>query len=180
MVWKWQQSTSSLPYYAENVILSEELGHKTREAEEEENLQDSDNDTNAFEEETVHTVTFKCIGVTRERRYQNTLRIACERICDGYTVPVRLTPEPNNIYDSKAIVFECNIFDKWEKIGYIIKEFLKTVHAAMDCKEITSVAFFWIKYISDWRQSGPGYFTGINISKKGNWDKAVLKYCSTR
>lgn len=62
----------------------------------------------------------------------------------------------------------------------IIKELLETVHAAMDSKEITSVAFSWIKYITDWRQSGPGYFAGIDISKKGNWDKGVLKYCSTR
>ena len=43
------------------------------------------------------------------------------------------------------------------KLAIIIKELLETVHAAMDSKEITSVAFSWIKYITDRRRSGPGY-----------------------
>ena len=61
----------------------------------------------------------------------------------------------------------------------VIKELLDIVHASIECKEIKKVQFSWIKFITDWRQSGPGYFAGIAISKNGNWDKKALKCSST-
>ena len=37
-------------------------------------------------------------------------------------------PEPNNQYDSKAIAFVCNIDEKWQRIGYIVRKSLDHVH----------------------------------------------------
>ena len=126
----------------------------------------------------THTVTFKCIGAHREE-YQDTLREARNRLAKGFTVPVRLNPEPHNVKDSKAIAFQCELDGKWIRIGYVIKELLDKVHAALSDKKIVNVRFSWIKYITDWRRSGPGYFAGINISKNGDWDPIISQCSST-
>ena len=102
----------------------------------------------------THTVVFKCIGCVRDAEYQNTLRAVRDLIAQGEFVPVRLNPEPTNIKDARAIAFECNIKDQWKKV-YVLKELLDDVHAAINRKEIISVKFGWIKYITDWTRSGP-------------------------
>ena len=43
---------------------------------------------------------------------------------------MRMRPEPTNIFDSRAIVFECESENKWKKIGYVVTEILEPVHAA--------------------------------------------------
>lgn len=127
-----------------------------------------------------HTVKFKCIGDTLDISYQTTLRRARDLRNSGVNVPVRLQPEPSNPVDSKAIAFVCEVDGKWHRIGYVVTEVLDEVHAALHGGRITSVRFAWIKYISDWTRSGPGYFTGINITRYGNWSSNVLYYSSTR
>ena len=117
----------------------------------------------------THTVTFKCTGAHREE-YQDTLREARNRLAKGFTVPVRLNPEPHNVKDSKAIAFQCELDGKWIRIGYVVKELLGKVHAALSDKNIVSVRF---SCITDWRRSGPGYFAGINISRNGYWDTII-------
>ena len=67
---------------------------------------------------------------------KNTLCGACNRLAKGFTVPVRLNPEPHNVKDSKAIAFQCELDRKWTQIGYVMKELLDVhvhvvhVHAA--------------------------------------------------
>lgn len=96
-------------------------------------------------------------------------------------VPVRLTPEPNNPYDSQAIAFECQLKDKkWRRIGYVVREALEEMHRALNNGDILSVRFGWIKFIADWYMSGPGYFAGIKISKRGDWPASVVRCGSTR
>ena len=43
------------------------------------------------------------------------------------------------------------------------------------CQEnlILNVKFGWIRYVTDWRRSGPGYFAGIAVTKKGQWEANV-------
>lgn len=59
----------------------------------------------------------------------------------GYTVPVRMRPEPTNIVNSRAIVFECELDGKWKKIGYVVSDILDEVHAAISSNLIISVKF---------------------------------------
>ena len=95
----------------------------------------------------THTVMFKCIGSVRDMASQEVLSKASAKWSEGCVVPVRLTPEPTNPKDSKAIAFECLVSDKWERIGYVVKEALDSVHCALSESQILSVQFDWIKYI---------------------------------
>lgn len=128
----------------------------------------------------THTVMFKCIGVTRDQEFQDTLSSAHQLLRENTNVPVRLVPEPNNLFDSKAIAFECQLDSKWRKIGYVVHEALEETHAALTHGDILNVRFGWIKYITDWYMSGPGFFAGINVSKKGSWFADVIRCGSTR
>ena len=149
---------------------------------------EKDSETECHEEEqtgqlipyVTHTVVFKCIGSVRDADYQNTLRVARDLIARGETVPVRVNPEPTNIKDARALVFECEIDKEWKKVGYVVKEVLEDVRSAINKKEIFNVKFDWIKYITDWTRSGPGYFAVIRISKNGDWGPKVTQYSSTR
>lgn len=89
--------------------------------------------------ECIHTIIFKCIGSTREKMYQKVLEKARDRIQEGFTVPVRLTPEPYNMYDSEAVAFECNLDGEWKKVGYVVHEVLPEVHAALQEKKRSRV-----------------------------------------
>ena len=124
----------------------------------------------------VHTVVFKCVGVTKNTDSQTALRTARQRI-QTESYPVKLVPEPTNIKDSKAIAFHCKIGCRWIRIGYVVTEILDEVHAALQNNCILDVKFAWIKYIT---LSGPGYFAGISVTKKGKWPCKVVKYKSTR
>ena len=126
-----------------------------------------------------HTIVFKCIGAARDTLSQAALRCARDRMLHGWTVPVRMRPEPTNIADSRAIVFECELDTKWEKIGYVVSEILDEVHIAMTRNLIMSVDFKCIKYVTHWTRSGPGYFAGITVTKNGPWDHRVKLYSST-
>ena len=121
---------------------------------------------------------FKCIGAVRDGKSQEMLRIARDKIENGDSVLVKLVPEPTNPKDAKAVAFMSEIDGTWTRIGYVVKEVLEHVHEAMNAKQIVSVEFAWIKYITQWGESGPGYFAGISVSKEGPWDPQVTKYRS--
>ena len=81
--------------------------------------EEENNESNSMD--VVHALTFKCIGTTKEDRYQEILVEANLQRRSGKEVHVRLTPEPSNCYDSEAIAFECRTSaeNRWERIGYI-------------------------------------------------------------
>lgn len=95
-------------------------------------------------------------------------------------VPVRLFPEPGNLKDSNAIAFQCCIAGEWRKVGYVVKEALSEVHEALKGGTIIFVKFAWVKFLLCWSYSGPGYYAGIDISKRGNWSKNVVCCRSTK
>ena len=130
--------------------------------------------------ESRHTVTFKVIGCKKESRYQETLMWARDAMESGSVVKVELTPEPSNPYDPKAIAFRCLKDGQFHRIGYVVSEILDHVHASLQSDLVTDVSFKWIKYISDWTRSGPGFFAGINVTKLGRWPNAVVRAASTR
>ena len=122
----------------------------------------------------THAVIFKCIGVHKERRYQEILSEASTRLEDGQRVPVKLYPEPDNPVDSKAIAFMCQIVDSaWERIGYAVSEVLDELHDAISGGKIISVSFDYIKYSVHF--SKLGWYAGIRISRSGEWSSKVLR-----
>ena len=100
-------------------------------------------------------------------------------MASGGTVPVRMRFEPTNPVDSRAIMFECEIENKWRKIGYVVNEILDPVHAAITSGAIISVSFKCVKYVTHWTVSGPGYYAGINVTRHGPWNRLVKRYQST-
>ena len=122
---------------------------------------------------------FKCIGATRDTQSQAALCTARDKISNGWTVSVRMRPEPTNIVDSQAIMFECELDSKWKKIGYVVSNILNEVHTAMGANLIISVQFKCIKYVTHWSQSSPGYYAGISVTKNGTWDNKVKLFQST-
>ncbi len=146
--------------------------------------EDSSSDDSNFDGATTypdvpHTIVFKCIGASRDSQSQASLRTARGVIASGGTVPVRMRPEPTNIVDSRAIVFECEIEKKWRTIGYVVTEVLDHVHVAISSGSILSVNFKCIRYVTHWTVSGPGYYTVISVTKIGPWSRLVKRYQST-
>ena len=108
----------------------------------------------------THTVNFKCVGSVHDVCRQLILR-------DGGKVHVRIHPEPENQYDSKAIAFQCNIEREWQTIGYIVRECVDHVKEALQKKRILSVKL--AKYLVCWSHLGLGFYAAINISLNGEW-----------
>ena len=136
--------------------------------------------TSSPEPMQLHTINFKCIGCTRDHQSQQILQEVSQKLDIDEEVLVNLYPEPDNKFDNKAIAFKCFISGKWHRIGYVVKEVLTDVHDAMKKNLITAVKFAWVKYIVTWTRSGPGYFAGISITRKGMWSKEVCQSASTR
>lgn len=125
----------------------------------------------------THSVVFKCIGCTKEGRYQHILSMASKKIKQGQAVSVKLQKEPDNVKDSRAIAFVCNANCQWERIGYVVREALDAVCHAMDNNLINEVRFDWIKYIVHFKN--PGWYAGVAINKSGRWPTSVLR-CQTK
>lgn len=147
---------------------------------------ESDNESDADEEgteettpdEIEHKVTFKCIGCTKEQQYQQALIHAAQLRREGNNVEVKVEPEPTNPFDAKAIQVKCKIDGVWKRIGYLVSEVLDDVHEALKANRVISVDFEWIKFVVIWRT--PGWYAGINITRKGEWSKTVLISQSAR
>ena len=127
----------------------------------------------------VHTLTFKCIGATRDMQQQAVLQQVKQLLHENKEVPVKLSLKPDNPYDAKAIAFQCFLDGKWQRIGYVVREVLEEVHEAMRRSTVTSVSFTWAKYLVKWSVSGAGYYAGINITKRGQWSQTACRSAST-
>lgn len=116
---------------------------------------------------------FKCIGATRDKQQQLVLKSVCH-LPDKKVVPVKLQPEPNNPFDAKAIAFVTFVDDKWQRVGYVVRECLEDVHHAMRNGDIMKVEFAWVKYLLSFPRSGPGYYAAVNITSRGEWSRSVV------
>ena len=105
---------------------------------------DSDSESDGNQ---LHTITFKCIGSHKVKSYQDTLEKVAELLDTDKLVKVKLVPEPNNLYNSKAISFQCYIEGSWVIIGYIADELLNDLHDALTNNAITNVEFGSVKYV---------------------------------
>ena len=126
----------------------------------------------------ISVVNFKCIGVTRDVSYQETLKNAFLATKEGKTVCVRLTPEPDNPYDSHAVAFECQVDGCWRVFGYVIKELFDPVLDAINKREIVSVDFAWIKY-KILKTTRAGYYTAVTVKKRNEWAPIVHRLSDT-
>ena len=169
VVWEWEHQNLEEHHHLSSSSSVAEQGNSDEE------ILYEDISTNS-----THKLTFKCIGVTRAAEYQSTLRKVRDAMIEGNSTSVKIMHEPTNPQDSQALAFVCEIDEQWHTIGYVIRELIEEVHSAMNSGDILSVEFSWVRYITDWSRSGPGFFAGISIEKKGRWSDTAVRYASTR
>ena len=126
----------------------------------------------------THTVTFKCIGTTKETQYQERLKQIAQLRDRGLQVSCRLKPEPDKPFDSNAIAFKCQIDGTWQVIGYIVREAVNEVHEDLAANKVIKVALDWVKFQLQWRSVG--WYAGVNISHSGQWSHTVIHCQSSR
>ncbi len=178
VVWKWEWSDSdseSSDNDSLNQFSDEEKNPYLLSESDEEALSKSDAEGNSL----THTITFKCMGSNYHPESQSTLSKVSELLRNGQVVPVQLSKEPDNEYDSQAITFQCQLESHWRCIGYVVKEALPAVHDVLNKKKIVSINFDWVKYLVNWSKSGPGFYAGIKISLNGKWPVEVWHCRST-
>lgn len=129
-------------------------------------------ETSAFD--MLCSVVFKCVGTMKEEKYQHILANTALAKRNKVKVKARMLPEPNNPVDAKAIAFQIltETENKWERVGYAL-------HREILAKNIVAVELEWIKFITHWHHSNPGWYCGIKITKKGLWDNNVMRCKST-
>ena len=172
-MWDWEWVDCSEDDDGDCVVASSsQEEHKCDEDEHDESESHDSSDSEDVPNIT-HTVIFKCIGVTKEHRYQDLLGLAKQKKRVGETVPVKLKKEPSNPIDSQAIAFMCKADKEWERIGYVVKEALPDVHKAIDNNKIIKVFFDWIRFIACFKP--PGLYAGIAITLNGTWSNAVIQ-----
>ena len=125
-----------------------------------------------FSPVVTHTVTFKCIGCTKDMKYQETLARVSQIRNRNVDVICKLYPEPNNPADARAIAFRVCLDKSWCTIGYVVKEALDEVHEAISAKKLTAVTVDWVKYIIYWRS--PGWYAGIKVTRIGEWSRTIV------
>ena len=128
--------------------------------------------------QVTHTVTFKCIGTTKEMQYQERLKQIAQLRSRGLEVPCQLKPEPDNPFDLNAIAFECQIDGMWQIIGYIVREALDDVHEVLAAKKVIKVALDWVNFQLQWRYVG--WYAGVNISRSGQWSPTIIRCQSSK
>ena len=165
MAWNWEWEEEASSDLEEDVDSREQYNPYIRS-----DSENSDDESISFSLPTqTHTVTFKCIGSTHDNNAQECLSKVSKVLREGGKVQTKMTPEPNNQYDSKAIAFFCKINDEWQRIGYVVREYLEHVHQALSERRILAVKLAWAKYLVCWPYSGPGFYARVNISVRGEW-----------
>ena len=91
---------------------------------------------------------------------------------------MKLVPEPTNPFNSRAISFQCHIDNSWKTIGYVAKEVCDSVHAALESNSVVSIKFAWAKY-KILRTTGLGFYTAIDVTRKGMWSTVVKQSANT-
>ena len=184
VLWKWHSlesddSTENESVEGEQTETREDGSGVSEEVNE--SVEDDGNDDGVASRVPItHGVVFKCIGVSRDPNSQYALSLASKEVGAGKTVPVELYPEVDNPKNARAIAFRCYVDKKWHRIGYIVDELLEAVHNALDKNEVLSVELEWAKFVIHWSKSGPGWYAGIKIVKKGEWPSVVVRSASTR
>ena len=118
VIWDWNK-TPVADTESDTLSESEALTTEYYQGEDHKEEDEKDEDTVMSKQALgTHTVTFKCIGATKDMEAQRALQRTSEQLRAGQQVPVDVFPEPLNQYDSRA--FKVHVADKWTTIGYVV------------------------------------------------------------
>ena len=85
-------------------------------------------------------------------------------------VPVKLTPELTNQFDSRAVAFHNG---SWQTISYVVREALDDVHDAIAHSKNVSVKLVWV------RKQSPRCYASIMVTRKVDRSRTVKRCCSS-
>ena len=165
VVYEWTDDIEESEHGSSSDVLSQDGSLST----------ESDIDT---EDTILDTVTFKCVGVTRDPSYQQALKVVNEQLQKGNNVPVKPVLEPTNPFDSHAVSFQCQLDGRWNVIGYVVQELSDHVRDVILTQNVVATKFLWVKY-KVVRTTGPGFYAAIEITRKGKWPPAVYKLANS-
>ena len=170
VIWRWEvlYTTTSTSELQANSL--EESSCNT-------DLSLSDHDISTTQD-GFDTVRFKYIETNMLPSYQKILQQVRDKLSHGEKIDVQISHEPDNPYDSQAIAFLCLVNNEWHRVGYVVCEALPSVHCALSLDLITDIQFAWVKYITKWISSGPGFYAAVAITQKGKWEPIVYRYAS--
>ena len=77
------------------------------------------------------------------------------------------------------MLFQTNVGGEWRNIAYVVREAARHVAEAISNNLIVKCEFNWVRYIVHWSRSGPGWYTGITVTKKGTWPSEIVQSSST-
>ena len=169
LVWKWDWALTNQTLSFSECFDAQNSG--------EESVEEGQQQSNSS---VLETVRFKVIGTTRDKKHQDALEAANEVLQSGEEVQVSLRKEPRNPVDSMAIAFTCFVQQKWQRIGYVVREALNDVHEAISTNSIRAVKLAWVKFRIDFYGSGPGFYAGVDITRQGRWSSVVHASASTK
>jgi hypothetical protein len=124
-------------------------------------------------DDTMHCLPFKVLGTCYSSDRQTALSEAMSYL-EEYNRPVfaKLLAEPENTVDPNAIAVYIMSSGDYEKVGYIAKELTKYVHPVLNDPTL-DVEVSKIRFSATYCMIG--FYLTVDITKKGVWDKAVIR-----
>ena len=132
-----------------------------------------DSDGDEAVEATVHTLPFKVLGTCYSTSRQEALKEAFEHMYgQNRHISVKLESEPCNTVDSRAIAVFIKSSADYKKVGYIASELTQFVHPLLE-EQSLEVSVRAIRFCATFLMIG--FYLTIDITKRGLWERAVIK-----
>ena len=131
-------------------------------------------DVDNSDDETTHTLAFKCIGAAHEKERQEFLKTASQKSKER-KLQIKLRPEPTNQKDKNAIAIDINHGSGFFHCGYIASELTQYLHPLIAANKIVDVSLEHIQFRVSFARMG--YYPKVLITRKGAWEKFVIYRC---
>ncbi|XP_019636808.1 PREDICTED: exonuclease 1-like isoform X2 [Branchiostoma belcheri] len=131
-------------------------------------------DSDSEDDDRDHVLPFEVMGVAHSRRRQEVLEWAHDEMVERNSTPqVELIPERINPLDEIAIAVCINTARGPETVGYIAKEMTQYVHPIINTNRLTCARIGRIAFRTTYENYG--WFMKLLITRKGTWDRAVIR-----
>ena len=135
------------------------------------NSSNESSDEDISDDQTTHTLAFKCIGAAHEKERQEFLKTASQKSKER-KLQIKLRPEPTNEKDKNAIAIDINHDSGFFHCGYIASELTQYLHPLIVADKIVDVSLEHIQFRVSFARMG--YYPKVLITRKGAWEKFVI------
>ena len=122
---------------------------------------------------TSHCLPFKVMGTCYTAERQKALEESYEYLYEhNRPLFVKLKAEPDNPYDRNAIAVYIMASSEYKRVGYLAHELTQFLHPLLNDPSL-EVSVNKIRFCTTFLMIG--FYLTINITRKGLWEKAVVK-----